>query len=88
MAILLLTFLYRPLCHWLWGKTIGKKLLGLRVVTTHAAPLGLLRACVRELGFLLSCLSLGLGLLWVAWSRQKQGWHDMIAGTYVLKENA
>jgi uncharacterized RDD family membrane protein YckC len=25
-----------------------------------------------------------MGLLWIIWDKQKQGWHDKIAGTYVI----
>lgn len=37
-------------------------------------------------GKFLSSLPLGLGNLWVGWDRRKQGWHDRIAGTCVIRE--
>ncbi|MGR3985112.1 MAG: RDD family protein, partial [Gammaproteobacteria bacterium] len=30
-------------------------------------------------------LFFGLGLLWVAFDKRKQGWHDKLAGTVVIK---
>jgi uncharacterized RDD family membrane protein YckC len=31
-------------------------------------------------------LPLCLGIFWVGWDKRKQGWHDKIAGTLVIKE--
>jgi len=88
VALVIVASFYRPVCHWRWGKTVGKKLAGLRVVTIEGKPVGFVRACWRDIAYLLASLPLGLGLLWVAWDPQKQGWHDKLAGTYVFKENA
>lgn len=85
-ALMLASFLYRPLCHATWGKTFGKQLLGLRVVTTDGAPLGLGKAFLRYIGYMISIIPLAFGLLWVVFDPQKQGWHDRIAATYVIKE--
>lgn len=41
---------------------------------------------VRYLGYYVSILGLGLGVLWVAWDQKKQGWHDKMAGTVVIKQ--
>ena len=38
----------------------------------------------RYLGYFLSMIPLGLGLLWVAFDSRKQGWHDKLAGTIVI----
>lgn len=39
----------------------------------------------RYLGYYLSALPLGLGLLWVAFDARKQGWHDKLASTVVVR---
>jgi hypothetical protein len=39
----------------------------------------------RYLGFVISCVALLIGVIWAAFDAQKQGWHDRIAGTYVVK---
>ena len=71
---------------WAWkGTTIGSILLGLKVVRTDGEPVNLLVAIVRSLSSLFSGLVLGLGFLWAAWDRDKQTWHDKIAGTVVVK---
>jgi uncharacterized RDD family membrane protein YckC len=80
--------LYRPLCHAIWGKTLGKKVLGLRVVTSRGGRIGLGRAVARYLALMLSLAPFGLGCLWIAWDGRKQGWHDRLAGTIVIKERA
>ena len=72
----------------LWVKflgTPGKLLLDCQVVDADSfAPLTLRQAVLRYLGYLASLLPLGLGFLWVAWDRRKQGFHDKIANTVVL----
>ena len=39
----------------------------------------------RYFAYYLSLLPLGLGFLWIAWDQRKQGWHDKIAGTVVIR---
>lgn len=85
-ALSLVSFLYRPLCHATWGKTLGKFIFRLRVVTTEGGPIGLRKSFLRYLGYIISLLPFGLGVLWVVYDPQKQGWHDKMAGTYVIKE--
>ncbi len=80
--------LYQPLCHALWGKTLGKKVLGLRLVTSDGGRVGPGRALARYLALMLSLAPFGLGCLWIAWDPGKQGWHDRLAGTAVIKERA
>ncbi len=40
---------------------------------------------VRYLGYYLSILGLMLGFLWIAFDERKQGWHDKLAGTVVIR---
>ena len=47
----------------------------------------LIQSCIRYLGYYISLLPLGLGFLWVAWDKKKQGWHDKMAGTIVIKSS-
>lgn len=39
----------------------------------------------RYFAYYLSTFPLGLGLLWVAFDSRKQGWHDKLAGTLVVR---
>jgi uncharacterized RDD family membrane protein YckC len=68
------------------GQTPGKMLAQVKVVRTDGSELGYGRAALREVvGKFLSKLILGVGYLMVAFDRQKQGLHDKIADTYVIK---
>jgi uncharacterized RDD family membrane protein YckC len=68
--------------------TLGKKLLGIKVVDREGQRLGFGRAIARNLAKIISFIPLGLGFLWVAFSKEKKGWHDMIAKTYVAHDSA
>lgn len=67
------------------GSTIGKALSGVEVVRKDSEePLGPWRGLVRTLGYIPSSLFLGLGYLWAIWDKDKQTWHDKIAGSIVV----
>jgi uncharacterized RDD family membrane protein YckC len=71
---------------WAWkGTTIGGIVLGLKVVRFDGQPVTFAVALVRALAGAFSIFVLFLGILWIAWDAEKQGWHDKIAGTVVLK---
>jgi uncharacterized RDD family membrane protein YckC len=73
--------------HGMEGKTIGKCLLGLRVVGVDQRPISYRRALLRWIGTVgLGCASLGLAFLWILWQREKRGWHDFLARTWVIRE--
>lgn len=40
----------------------------------------------RYLGYYVSVIPLGLGIIWVAFDAKKQGFHDKLAGTVVVRE--
>jgi uncharacterized RDD family membrane protein YckC len=42
---------------------------------------------VRYLGYFIATIPLCLGIIWVAFDKRKQGWHDKLAGTVVIKSN-
>lgn len=66
--------------------TPGKKVVSAKIVdarTGNAASTGQLVG--RYFAYYLSMLPLGLGLIWVAFDDRKQGWHDKIAGTIVIR---
>lgn len=67
------------------GRTIGKLLLGVHVVGTGGQRISFGQALGRTLMKQVSLFALGLGCLWVAFDRNKQGWHDKVASTYVIK---
>jgi len=68
------------------GATPGKLLMGCRVVNAaDGARPALRQAVVRALGYLVSALPLYLGFFWIGWDRRKQGFHDKMAGTLVVR---
>lgn len=40
----------------------------------------------RYFAYFLASLPLGLGIIWVAFDGRKQGWHDKLAGTVVVRQ--
>ncbi len=69
-----------------WGRTIGGRILGLRLVRVDGKPVTYGTAVVRYLMLYVSALALALGLIWVAFDSKKQGWMDKVAGTYVIRD--
>jgi len=67
------------------GQTLGKKVLGLRVVTAKGGRIGYLRALARSFGKLISGMILGLGFILAAFDREKRTVHDRMCGTRVVK---
>ena len=66
--------------------TPGKILLGLRVVDANTGgPLSLGQGVGRYFAYFVSTLPFGLGFLWVAFDPRKQGWHDKLAHTVVIR---
>lgn len=81
-------FLYLVTFHGLQGQTIGQRLMRLRVIDGFGARPSLLRAFVRTLLYVPSLLLFGGGILWIAVDREKQGLHDWLADTYVIRDGA
>lgn len=70
-------------CSPLQG-TLGKRILGIKVVDKHGFRLSLFQALLRNVSKILSIIPFGLGAIWIAFQRNKQGWHDLIAKSYVV----
>ena len=67
------------------GQTLGQKVLRIKVVQPDGSKLTWENAILRYLGYILNSLFVGLGFLWALWDKEKQGWHDKLAGAYVVK---
>jgi uncharacterized RDD family membrane protein YckC len=71
------------------GQTIGKKALGIRVYDfRQGGPIGYGRGLLRQIGKYISGLVILLGYLWMLWDKEKQCWHDKIAGSVVVPADA
>ncbi len=85
-AIFYLAFLYMYFIFFFatTGQTVGKAIMGLRVVTTDGKRMGVKRSFIRTLCYTVSLAPFGLGFLWVLGEDRRRAWHDKIAHTYVL----
>jgi uncharacterized RDD family membrane protein YckC len=66
------------------GRTIGKWLVGVRVVQRDGAPLRTGAAFVRVVALPLSLASLGIGLVGVVVGKERRALHDVLAGSVVV----
>ncbi len=71
---------------WTWkGTTIGGIVCQLKIVRIDGRDLDFGVALVRSLGSVLSFMALCLGFFWAGWDKERQAWHDVIAGTTIVK---
>ena len=72
----------------MFGGTPGKLIIGTRVVDGKNKNLSLKMALFRNyVGKTVSNLLFGLGYLWILKDENRQAWHDMTAGSYVVQKN-
>ena len=65
------------------GQTIGKRALGLQVIKGYNG-LNWTDSVVRHLVYMLNLAILTIGFWWMAFDKEKQGFHDKAAGTHVI----
>lgn len=71
---------------WSWiSATPGKYIVGIKIVDQNGGKLSIARAVGRYLSYLVNFITIGIGFIWVAFDGKKQGLHDKIAKTYVVK---
>jgi uncharacterized RDD family membrane protein YckC len=81
----LLTWLYFAGLESMAGATLGKMVLGLSVTDEQGNNISFLRATGRYFAKIISALILCIGYIMVAWDGRKQGLHDKMAVTLVVK---
>lgn len=69
-----------------WQATVGKRLLKLKVTDLDGQRISFGRATGRYFGQILSGMICGIGFIMVAFTEKKQGLHDMLANTLVVKD--
>jgi uncharacterized RDD family membrane protein YckC len=84
IVVLTSLFVYFTFFYSFGGATLGKYLMGLRVVRTDGRRLQPRQAALRALAYAPSSLALYLGFLAVLVDDRRRGWHDRIAGTVVI----
>lgn len=67
------------------GRTLGQRLLRVRIVDRHGQPPSVLVAGLRSLAQLAGILAAALGPLWIAFSSERRAIHDLVAGTHVIR---
>jgi uncharacterized RDD family membrane protein YckC len=90
IATILLSFqviltVYFTACWAATGQTLGKLSMGIKIIRTDSSTLDLRHAFIRFLACLLCSATLGIGFILIAFDSHKQGWHDRLADTYVVK---
>lgn len=84
---LIFGWLYFSLCEsQSWQATIGKKIVGIKVVDLQGDRISFARATGRYAAKFLSYMILGIGYLMAGFTSRKQALHDLIAETLVIKE--
>ena len=75
---------------WIYkSATPGKMVLKLRIVDARTGGKPSVGQLVgRYLAYYISIIPLMLGIIWVGIDKRKQGWHDKLAGTLVIKNTA
>ena len=79
-----LHMVYFTLFHAWSGQTIGKMVMGIKVVTHENKPASTSIAFLRWSGYILSVAPLATGFLWAAVDKDQCAWHDRLAQTRVI----
>jgi uncharacterized RDD family membrane protein YckC len=74
---------------WAWrGQTVGMMPFNMQVVSvTDGKKIDVVRGLLRYVGYIISAIPLLIGFIWAAFDARKQGWHDKIASTVVIRPN-
>ncbi len=76
-------------CWYFWtrqnGQTPGKQLMKLRVVKADGTPISDTDAVIRYIGYVVNSAIMMLGWLWAFVDSNRQGLHDKLVNTYVVK---
>ena len=85
-ALLFLLYAIWAIYLFCQGTTPGKKMLGMRVIRENGSEAGFGVMLLREvIGKFVSGMVFSLGYLWILFDRERQGWHDKLASTYVVQ---
>ena len=84
----LVGILYFPFFWARGGQTPGMKPFGLRIVRDRdGTDIGWGAASLRLLGMYVASSVFYLGFIWIFVDKRRRGWHDLIAGTVVIKRS-
>ena len=75
------------IAFWLrGGQTLPMKTWHLRLVKADGGPIDAKQAALRYLLALISVFLLGFGIIWAIFDRDRQFWHDRMAGTRIVQD--
>ncbi|KIG12296.1 RDD domain containing protein [Enhygromyxa salina] len=83
--VLVLVGLYLMISVAWTGRTLGQRLLAVRIVDRHGQPPSVVVAVLRALAQLAGTLAAALGPAWIAFSSERRAIHDLVSGTYVIR---
>lgn len=69
------------------GQTLPMKTWHLRVESAEGGPIGAKQAALRYLLALIGVFLLGFGIIWAIFDRDRQFWHDRMAGTRIVRDD-
>lgn len=69
-----------------WQGTVGKIIVGIKVVDMEGNRLTMGKSGLRYLGYIVSSFTMGVGFILAAFTDKKQALHDMLVQTLVVKK--
>ena len=78
-------FAYLGACWRYAGMTVGMRAWRVKLVSTNGQPISWSSCLLRFIVGIISSATLGLGILWALFDRQKRGWHDVAANTLLIR---
>ncbi|UXI67911.1 RDD family protein [Tahibacter amnicola] len=85
LALLAVIVAYYAVSWRRGGQTIGMRAWRLRVTRADGGPLDWSTCLLRFAVSLVSTAAVGLGFLWCLVDRDRRAWHDIAAGTRVVR---
>ena len=84
VSFVFLHMFYFIIFHAWSGQTLGKMIMGIRVITGENDDISPAVAFLRWTGYILSFVPLASGFLWSVVDKDHCGWHDRLAQTRVV----
>jgi len=85
LSMMILALILWPISEGIWGQTIGKRLLDLKVMTTDYKPIGLGPAFVRFFVGFIDYIFFAIGLIVATFNKQNKRIGDLVADTIVYR---
>ena len=85
VMLLAIGMIYLLVFQILVGRTLGMRLLKIKIIDVYGDRPSPGRCVARCAGYLASVATLFLGFLWMGFDSEKRGLQDWIAGTYVIR---